>query len=139
MTKDFDHFVDSQGQHAYKTGSCAACLDMGTIVIAMNSSDGVVCEDPCSETDWSIGPGFPSQSIIQASHQAAQTGLVIHRSQVSTGARFITAPSQKPYEWEFGAFMQALARSGFGQAGREIGLASVALDNFRIPGLEIGG
>ncbi len=33
-------------EHAYKSGSCATCLDMGIIVFATNNSDGVVCEDP---------------------------------------------------------------------------------------------
>ncbi len=47
---------------AYKTGSCAARLDMGTVVVATNNPDGVVCDDPCSGTDWHVEPGFPKQS-----------------------------------------------------------------------------
>ncbi len=37
-------------EHAYKTGSCTVCLDMGIIIIVTNNSDGVMCEDPCLST-----------------------------------------------------------------------------------------
>jgi hypothetical protein len=70
-----------------KTGSCSACLDMGTIVIGTRDASGIVCKDPCSANDWLVGPGLPSVSLIQASHVAAQRGLTIHRSIVQTGPR----------------------------------------------------
>ena len=87
---------------AFKTGSCAAAMDMGTIVVSTNDQDGLVCRDPCAEEDWKVAPRFPSETLIQASHRCGQEGLVARRSPFETGAKFITEPSALPYEWEFG-------------------------------------
>ena len=65
--------------YAFKTGSCAACLDMGTIVVGIRDRSGLVCRDPCSEQDWMAGPGLPSDALIQASHQAASTGMPVYQ------------------------------------------------------------
>ena len=46
-------------KYAFKTGSCSACLDMGTIVIGTRDASGLVCKDPCSEQDWMVAPGLP--------------------------------------------------------------------------------
>ena len=96
---------------AVKTGSCAAAMDMGTIVVSARDQDGLVCRDPCAEDDWKVAPGFPSEALIQASHQCQKEGLVTRRSPVETGVKYITKPSALPYEWEFGAFLSALRRT----------------------------
>ena len=120
---------------AFKTGSCAAAMDMGTIVVSARGQDGLVCRDPCAEEDWKVAPGFPSEAMIQASHQCQKEGLVTRRSPVQTGAKYITEPAAFPYEWEFGAFLSALSRSGFIRAGNEVGQVSVVVHNFGIPDL----
>ncbi len=80
-------------KYAFKTGSCAASLDMGTIVVGTRDASDLVCKDPCSERNWMVGPGLPSLSLIQASHQAALTGLKVHRSAVETGSKYNTEPT----------------------------------------------
>jgi hypothetical protein len=118
-------------KYAFKTGSCSAILDMGTIVVGARDLSGLVCRDPCSEQNWMAGPGLPSDSLIQASHQAAETGLPVYRSAVQTGQQYMIEPTALPYEWEYGGFLAALHRSGFVQAGHEVGQASVVIDNYR--------
>ena len=120
---------------AFKTGSCSATLDMGLIVVGSRDVSGLVCRDPCSPQDWMDGPGLPSDSLIQASYQAVHEGLQVYRSAFQTGQQYMTEPTALPYEWEYGGFLAALHRSGFVQAGHEIGQASVVIDNYRNPNL----
>ena len=84
--------------YVFKTGSCLACLDMGTIVIGTRDISGLVCKDPCSEKDWMVGPGLPSEALTQASYQAANTGLKVYRSAVQTGSKYTTEPTALPYD-----------------------------------------
>ena len=124
-------------KYAFKTGSCSAVLDMGTVVVGVKDVSGLVCRDPCSQQNWMAGPGLPSDSLIQASHQAAKAGLPVYRSAFQTGQQYMTEPTALPYEWEYGGLLAALHRSGFVQAGHEIGQASVVIDNYRNPSLLI--
>ena len=55
---------------AFKSGSCSACLNMGYIVVGSRDLSGLDCRDPCSQTDWMVLPGLPSDSLIQASYEA---------------------------------------------------------------------
>ena len=97
---------------------------MGTIVVGARDVKGLVCRDPCSQQSWMAGPGLPSDSLTQASYQAAEAGLPVYRSAFQTGQQYMTDPTALPYEWEYGGFLTALNRSGFVQAGHEIGQAS---------------
>ena len=123
-------------KYAFKTGSCSACLDMGTIVIGTRDASGLVCKDPCSEQDWMVGPGLPSESLIQASFQAEE-GLKFHRSPVQTGPKYLTEPSALPFEWEYGGFLSGLSRTGFMGGGNQVGQVSVVSDNYKIPSLDV--
>ncbi len=109
---------------------------MGTIVVSARHLDGLVCRDPCGERDWKVARGFSFETLMQASHRCGQEGLETMRSPVKTGAKCIPNPSALPYEWDFGALLAALTRSGFIRDGHEVGQASVVLDNFRIPSLK---
>ena len=124
-------------KYAFKTGSCSAILDMGTVVVGTRDVSGLVCRDPCSQQNWMAGPGLPSDSLIRASHQAAEAGLPVYRSAFQTGQQYMTEPTALPYECEYGGFLAALHRSGFVQARHEIGQASVVIDNYRNPSLLI--
>ena len=124
-------------KYAFKTGSCSACLDMGTIVIGTRDASGLVCKDPCSEQNWMVGPGLPSESLIQASFKAENESLKFHRSPVQTGPKYLTEPSALPYEWEFGGFLSGLSRSGFMGGGNQAGQVSVVSDNYKIPSLDV--
>ena len=66
-----------------------------------------------------------------ASYQAAEAGLPVYRSAFQTGQQYMTEPTALPYEWEYGGLLTVLQRSGFVQAGHEIGQASVVIDNYR--------
>jgi hypothetical protein len=113
---------------AFKTGSCAAALDMGTICVTAIGEEDVVCYDSHSAHDWKAGAGFPSQKLTMGSYAAE--GIRVHRAPVSC----VPARAEKdigfPVEWEFSGFMKGIEAVGFVGAGREYGQASVVIDNY---------
>ncbi len=65
-----------------------------------------------------VGPELPSDSLIQASHQAARKVLPVHRSAVQTGPKY---------------FRYLPVNTGFIRAGHEVGQAVAGHHGHPVP------
>jgi hypothetical protein len=129
---------------AFLTGGCAGVYHKGTIFVSDVDQETVnprvVCREKSEGTNWTEFAGFPSDALIQNCHRL--NGLRIKRlrcllSAFECGSVNIREPISKlPYEWEFGGFLMGVTRSGFAQAGHEVGHVAVITDNFDNPHLE---